>query len=109
MKSSTIALSLLASATLVVTSGGGGGNSARAASGDIVDGGTFTMTLSADPGNLDPQSSPASTLFQVSEFAYDSLLSMDPEDGAIQSGAGHRLVGRRHRGDAHPRRRHHVL
>jgi peptide/nickel transport system substrate-binding protein len=86
MKSSTIALGLLASATLVVSSGGGGGNSARAASGDIVDGGTFTMTLSADPGNLDPQSSPASTLFQVSEFAYDALLSMDPEDGAIQSG-----------------------
>ena len=35
------------------------------------------MTLSADPGNLDPQSGAASALFQVARFAYDSLLSLD--------------------------------
>ena len=86
MKPSTIALSLLASATLVVSSGGGGGSLARAAAGDIVDGGTFTMTMSADPGNLDPQSSPTSALFQVTQFAYDPLLSLEPQSGAIQSG-----------------------
>ncbi len=71
--------------------------------------GTFTMTLRADPGNLDPQSSPTSALFQASKFAYDSLLSMDPADGSIQSAAGHRLDRRRDHGAAHPRRGHHLL
>jgi peptide/nickel transport system substrate-binding protein len=80
MKPSAIVLSLVVAATLVVTSGGGGTDTARAAGG-----GTFTMTLSADPGNLDPQSGAASALFQVSQFAYDSLLSMAPEDGTIRS------------------------
>ncbi len=43
------------------------------------------MTLSADPGNLDPQSGAASALFQVSRFPYDTLLSLDAEDGTIKS------------------------
>jgi peptide/nickel transport system substrate-binding protein len=82
MKAPAIAFSvLLAGATLIPS----GGAIALAAAGDVVDGGTFTMTLSADPGNLDPQSSPTSVLSQASEFAYDSLLSMAPEDGSIQS------------------------
>jgi peptide/nickel transport system substrate-binding protein len=68
---------LLTGAILVM-----GAGSALAAEGD---GGTFTMVLNADPGNLDPQSAPTSTLFQASRFAYDSLLSMAPEDGSIQS------------------------
>jgi peptide/nickel transport system substrate-binding protein len=79
MKATAIASSLALMA-IVAVSLGGGVNDARAAGG-----GTFTMTLSADPGNLDPQSSPASALVQVSEFAYDSLLSMDPVDGSIRS------------------------
>jgi peptide/nickel transport system substrate-binding protein len=44
------------------------------------------MTLSADPGNLDPQAGAASSLFQATRFAYDSLLSLDPADGSIKSG-----------------------
>lgn len=51
----------------------------------VVDGGTFTMALAADPGNLDPQSSAASAAFQVAQFAYDSLLSQDAQ-GKINSG-----------------------
>ena len=80
MKASRTTSSVLLSAAILVTSGAG--SVAMAAAGDS---GTFTMTLSADPGNLDPQSSPTSALFQATKFAYDSLVSMAPEDGAIQS------------------------
>lgn len=62
-----------------------GGSSGGAGSGKVVNGGTFTMALSADPGNLDPQASAASNLFQMSQFAYDNLLNVSP-DGKIQSG-----------------------
>ena len=83
MHTSRAALSLIIAGTTLVASGGGG--SIVAAAGEVVDGGTFTMTLSADPGNLDPLANPSSALFQVSELAYDSLLSMNPEDGSIAS------------------------
>ncbi|KAA9151030.1 ABC transporter substrate-binding protein [Microbacterium lushaniae] len=59
-------------------SGGGGGDA------DYVDGGTFTLSMVADPGALDPQMSAVSALFQLSQFAYDSLVSLD-EEGEIQS------------------------
>src|SRR5690348_17254064 len=59
---------------------GGGGADA------VVDGGTFTMALPTDPGNLDPQSSAASALFTVTQLAYDPLLSVDPANGDIRSG-----------------------
>ena len=76
MKAKAIASSLALTAILAASLGAG---SALAAGG-----GTFTMTLSGDPGNLDPQSSPSSSLLQISKFAYDSLLSMAPADGSIQ-------------------------
>jgi peptide/nickel transport system substrate-binding protein len=80
MKAPAISFSLvLAGATLVAAGGG------ALAADEGAAGGTFTMALPADPGNLDPQSSPASTLFQASRFAYDSLVSMDPVDGSIHS------------------------
>jgi peptide/nickel transport system substrate-binding protein len=60
--------------------GGGGGDASK-----YVDGATFTMALKADPGNLDPQSSAASALFTVNQLAYDTLVSVDPKSGAIQS------------------------
>ncbi|MFN8622207.1 MAG: ABC transporter substrate-binding protein [Chloroflexota bacterium] len=65
---------LLAGATLLAT-----GGITQAAGG-----GTFTMVLNADPGNLDPQSAPTTNLFQASKFAYDSLLSLNA-DGTIGS------------------------
>ncbi|HCS62571.1 MAG TPA: peptide ABC transporter substrate-binding protein [Microbacterium sp.] len=48
--------------------------------GDPIEGGTFTQILNADPGNLDPQMSAGSALFDVSVFAYDTLVGVD-EDG----------------------------
>jgi len=52
----------------------------------VVDGGTFTMALPTDPGNLDPQSSAAGALFTVTQLAYDPLLSVDSGNGDIRSG-----------------------
>lgn len=51
--------------------------------GGLVSGGTFTLASAADPGNLDPQASVSSTLFQFAYFAYDRLLSIDAK-GAIR-------------------------
>lgn len=66
---------------LVGCSTDGGGESP---SGETVEGGTFTQALNADPGNLDPQMSAGSALFDVSIFAYDTLVSVNDE-GEIQS------------------------
>jgi peptide/nickel transport system substrate-binding protein len=65
--------------------GGGSSGSGGSGSGGVVDGGTFTMATSADPGNLDPQASAASGLFQQSHLAYDSLVYTD-DKGKVVSG-----------------------
>ncbi len=41
------------------------------------------MALSTDPGNLDPLSSAGTALFEISQLAYDRLLSVDPKSGKI--------------------------
>jgi peptide/nickel transport system substrate-binding protein len=74
-----------AAATLLAGCGGGDDGGGGGAGGEVVDGGTFTMALNSDPGNLDPQASAASNLFQLSHFAYDSLLFSDA-DGKVVSG-----------------------
>lgn len=48
-----------------------------AAASQDVTGGTFTVALSSDPGNLDPQSSVANNNYQMAFLAYDPLLSVD--------------------------------
>ncbi|QNG35658.1 ABC transporter substrate-binding protein [Geodermatophilaceae bacterium NBWT11] len=68
-----------AAALALTACGGGDGGSAAVASG-----GTFTFAVAADPGNLDPQASAASGLFQITHFAYDSLLGLDG-DGQVVS------------------------
>ena len=60
--------------------GGGGGDESK-----YVDGATFSMALSSDPGNLDPQMAAGSALFTMSQLAYDSLVSVNAESGAIES------------------------
>lgn len=88
-----LALSLSLAAASLVACGGGDGSSSKPAggtepgntdAGDYADGKTFTLGLSSDPGALDPHLSAASGLFQLSQFAYDALVSMDAE-GAIHS------------------------
>lgn len=66
----------VAAVTLAGCSGGGGGTPSEGFAEDA----TFTFSLSADPGALDPQMSAVSSLFAISRFAYDSLVGVD-EDG----------------------------
>lgn len=74
-------------AAAIVLAGCGARHSAGHADsgGKVVNGGTFTTALTADPGNLDPQMSAATSVFQLSAFAYDSLIH-DDEQGKLVSG-----------------------
>ncbi|MCS7475647.1 ABC transporter substrate-binding protein [Umezawaea endophytica] len=65
---------------------GCGGASTGGGKAEVVDGGTFTLGVSSDPGSLDPQMGAGSTLFTVTQFAYDPLLSVDGKTGEIKSG-----------------------
>lgn len=83
---STSTLTLCATATFLAACGNSdSGSTSDAAGSNVVDGGTFTMALKSDPGNLDPQSSAQSALFTVTQLAYDPLLSVDAKSGAVQS------------------------
>ncbi|GLY75327.1 ABC transporter substrate-binding protein [Actinoallomurus iriomotensis] len=82
MKPTTLGLCLtLAAAALT----GCGGTSNSGGKAKVVDGGTFTFGLSSDPGGLDPQMGAGSSLFTVTKFAYDALVSVDGGTGKIQS------------------------
>ena len=88
MKLTATTVGLLVTASLLAgcgsddsSEGGGGGGDAS----KVVDGGTFTMALASDPGNLDPQMAAGSALFTLSQLAYDALLSVNAESGAIES------------------------
>lgn len=63
---------------------GGGGSGSNTAPAHVVSGGTFTFALNSDPGNLDPQASAASNLYQMSFLAYDPLLAIS-STGKIES------------------------
>lgn len=60
------------------------GTGTGSAGGDV-EGGTFALAVTADPGNLDPQGSAGSELVQISRFAYDPLLHLDAQ-GQLSSG-----------------------
>lgn len=82
----TSTIALAAAATMLAACGGNNSASSAGGGSKFVSGGTFTMALKSDPGNLDPQSSAASALFTVTQLAYDPLLSVNADTGAIQSG-----------------------
>ncbi|WP_137295599.1 ABC transporter substrate-binding protein [Nocardioides dongxiaopingii] len=86
MKLTTAALGLCVTSALLAGCGGGSSPGPSSGGGEVVDGGTFTMSTSADPGNLDPQMGAGSALFAVTQLAYDPLLSVDEESGEIRSG-----------------------
>ena len=72
----TAATAAVLAVSLVACGGGSGG----AGSGqDLVDGGTFTFVLNADPGNLDPHFTSLASTMQVDRFLYDSLVNIDAE------------------------------
>ena len=67
------------------------------------------MALSADPGNLDPQSSAASALFTMNQFAYDPLVSVNGKTGAIESQLATDMESRRARRSPHAGEGRHLL
>ncbi|MEQ6900833.1 ABC transporter substrate-binding protein [Nocardioides sp. YIM 152588] len=73
-----LALSLSVAAVGLTACGGSDSGSDADAS-TYVDGQTFSLALSSDPGALDPQGGVTSTLFQLTQFAYDNLVSVDAE------------------------------
>src|ERR1051325_11226061 len=73
------------SACLVVALAGCGSGTGTPGGGGVVEGGTFTLGLSSDPGNLDPQLGAGTSLFTVTQFAYDPLVSVDGTTGKIGS------------------------
>ena len=87
MKLPAATIGLCVTAALLTGCGGGDGSENNGGGGDaaVVDGGTFTMALTSDPGNLDPQSAAGAALFTVTQLAYDPLLSVDADSGAITS------------------------
>jgi peptide/nickel transport system substrate-binding protein len=101
---STIAprmVSFVAGACVVATALAACGGSSSA---DAVSGGTFTLAMTSDPGNLDPQASAASNLYQMSYIAYDPLLGIDgsgriqPELATSWQVTGQRVVLTLHKG-----------
>lgn len=80
--SAILALSLSVATVGLTACGGSDGGSSGST---YAVGKTFTLALSADPGALDPQGSASSPLFQVSKFAYDSLVSVNAK-GQVISG-----------------------
>src|SRR3954449_2170966 len=85
MKRSTLGISGLSLCLAVAVSGCGGAASSNGGNAPVVDGGTFTFGLSSDPGSLDPQMGAGTSLFTVTQFAYDPLVSVDGQTGDITS------------------------
>ena len=85
MKLTTLGTHGLCLALVAAALTGCGGNSNTGGKAEVVDGGTFTFGLSSDPGNLDPQMGAGTSLFTVTQFGYDPLVSVDGKTGKIQS------------------------
>lgn len=77
-----LSLSLVGTAGLVACSSGGGSDNGPKS---YADGKTFAFAMNSDPGALDPQQSLTGNLTQLTQFAYDSLLSVAADTGEIQS------------------------
>lgn len=62
-------------ALALAAAGCGGGEPAKAES--FVDGGTFNIQITTDPGNLDPLGAADNTTMLLAGFAYDTLINLD--------------------------------
>jgi peptide/nickel transport system substrate-binding protein len=74
------AAGLTAVAVLATACGGGDGGGGQA---QLATGGTFTYTLNADPGNLDPQQTVLSVTNRFNTFTYDYLVAFDVDGNAV--------------------------
>jgi peptide/nickel transport system substrate-binding protein len=77
----TIPMILTAGVLAVSLVACGGGTTGE----NVVEGGTFTFVIGADPGNLDPHFTSLSSTHQVDRFLYDSLVNID-ENGDMVAG-----------------------
>jgi peptide/nickel transport system substrate-binding protein len=77
---------------LVLTACSSGSGTNVSSTGKPVDGQTFTMAVSADPGNLDPHFTSLSVTLQVDAFMYDSLVNLDPT-GKMVAGLAEKWEG----------------
>lgn len=78
------AFTALAASAALVTLAGCTGTGGDTGNGDVAEDATFVYALAADPGGLDPQMSAGGTLYALSKFSYDTLVSID-EKGEIGS------------------------
>ncbi|HZC40915.1 MAG TPA: ABC transporter substrate-binding protein [Streptosporangiaceae bacterium] len=76
---------LTAACALAVSACGGSAATGGSSGQGLVSGGTLTMGISTDPGNLDPQQTALSIDNQVAQLAYDPLIQ-ESATGSIVSG-----------------------
>lgn len=91
-----LALAGVAALTLAGCTSGGGGTGGSSggtgADGELADGGTFTVSISSDPGTLDPTKTSLSVARSIDRFLYSRLVESQP-DGSIQSGLAEKWEG----------------
>jgi peptide/nickel transport system substrate-binding protein len=88
----TLALAGTITLGLALTGCNSDSGATAGSTGKPVDGQTFTMAVSADPGNLDPHFTSLSVTLQVDAFMYDSLVSLDPT-GKMVAGLAEKWEG----------------
>lgn len=85
----TAGVAIIGAAALALAACSGSGKSGSAASssagGKLVNGKTFTMAISSDPGNLDPLMTVLSVTRGIDAFLYSGLINLEA-DGTPQSG-----------------------
>lgn len=90
---SVVALAAAGAVVLTIAACGSNAGTAPGSGGQGLAGGkTFTLALSSDPGNLDPDFTSLSATLQVDYFMYDSLVNVEP-DGSLTSGLADRWSG----------------
>ncbi|MGH3261028.1 MAG: ABC transporter substrate-binding protein, partial [Trebonia sp.] len=79
MRSARAALAILAAAVLALSACGGSSKPSNSTSsgGKLANGKTFTMAISTDPGNLDPQMTVLSVTRGVGRFLYGRLIQLE--------------------------------
>jgi len=82
-KGSLAVLTVLAATSLAACGGSSGGGTTTSGQ-SYVNGATFTMSESQDPGTLDPQMNVVDSAIQQGAFAYDALVALNAKTGAIE-------------------------
>lgn len=85
LKGTALGLAVAATAATLVACGSNAQGGGAPGSGSYVDGGTFTLAVTEDPGALDPQGSALAVVQQLGMFSYDNLVNIDIKNGSIHS------------------------